>query len=762
MFRRARFALFFVGGCMAASAAFAQAIPRVGYVFPAGGQQGTSFEVIFGGQYLDGVSTAVVSGEGVQAELIEYVKPITQGTANKLRDELKELLAKKAAAQGGKKGDNKDGPKPQWTEADAKRVAEIQKRLATFVRKPANPTISETVTFKITAAPNAAPGDREIRLKTALGLTNPLVFQIGQLPEVSEKVERKQPLSKYTKYVPKSKSSSNRPDFLDVAIPAVVNGQIMPGEVDLYRFKATKGQRLVIAAAARRLIPYLPDGVPGWFQATLALYDAEGNELAYDDDFRFDPDPVLFVKIPADGEYLLEIKDSIYRGREDFVYRIAIGEMPFVTSVFPLGMREGAKTGFSLKGWNLPSSKWSPKDSDVSAGVHELTVSKNRFVSNRMPFAVDALAELPEKEPNNDRTNAQRVELPIIVNGRIQEPNDVDVFSFQGRAGQQIVAEVNARRLNSPLDSVLQLTDATGKLLAANDDRPDNKGSGLVTHHADSYLAATLPADGVYYLQIGDTQHQGGPDYAYRLRIGPPMPDFDLRIVPSSVNARMGTPSPVTVYALRKDGFSGPIDLTLKDAPAGFSIQGGRIPAGQDQVRFTLIASSDKIEKPIVLQLEGRATVDGKSIARRAVPAEDMMQAFEFRHLVPAQEWVCSVTGQYKAKTMARVEGDMPVKIPIGGTASVQVTLSSSFSAKSQFSLFDPPDGMEIKEVKPTKQGAEIVLTCDAEKVKSATQGNLIVSASTKPTADKSKPKANKALPQTTLPAIPFEVIDKK
>jgi len=62
---------------------------------------------------------------------------------------------------------------------------------------------------------------------------------------------------------------------------------------------------------------------------------------------------VLSYEIPKDGDYLIEIKDSIYRGREDFVYRIALGELPFVTSVFPLGTRVDATTEVELKGWNL-------------------------------------------------------------------------------------------------------------------------------------------------------------------------------------------------------------------------------------------------------------------------------------------------------------------------------------------------------------------------------------------------------------------------
>ena len=141
---------------------------------------------------------------------------------------------------------------------------------------------------------------------------------------------------------------------MNITLPAIVNGQILPGGVDRYRFQARKGQQLVVAAAARELIPYLADAVPGWFQAALALYDAKGNELAYADDYRFHPDPVLHCEIPKDGEYVVEIRDSIYRGREDFVYRITVGELPFVTSIFPLGGPAGAQTTVELKGWNLP------------------------------------------------------------------------------------------------------------------------------------------------------------------------------------------------------------------------------------------------------------------------------------------------------------------------------------------------------------------------------------------------------------------------
>ena len=105
-----------------------------------------------------------------------------------------------------------------------------------------------------------------------------------------------------------------------------------------------------------------------------------------------------------------------------------------------------------------------------------------------------------------------------------------------------------------------------------NDDY-DDKGAGLMTHHADSLIAATLPADGTYYLHLGDVQHKGGAEYAYRLRISEPRPDFALLVVPSSINVRAGASVPITVYALRKDGFAGEIATHVEGRPEGIHLE---------------------------------------------------------------------------------------------------------------------------------------------------------------------------------------------
>jgi hypothetical protein len=762
---------------------------HIGYVYPAGGQQGATFEAVIGGQFLSGVNAVDVSGGGVQATMVELIQPISGKELNDLRIKMDGLLAKRAvvrndfrALQAFRSFKNAKTAKPDdaaqdeeleklkqkyagatWTAADDALVNEIRKKMSTAVRRPANPAISEIAVVRITVAADAAPGHRELRIATASVLSNPLAFCVGQLPEVSAKAaknitEQKSAIAK-TAIAPKNRAPSEE---LKVALPAVVNGQIMPGKVNRYRFAASQGQRLVIAASARELIPYIPDAVPGWFQATLAVYDVHGKELAYDDDFRFNPDPVLYFQVPADGEYIVEIKDAIYRGREDFVYRITIGELPFVTSIFPLGGPVGSQTKVEVTGWNLPATRLTVDNQGRQPGVYPLAEHNQEWTANPVPFAVDTLPECLEQEPNDQQAQAQQVQLPVIVNGRMGQPDDSDVFCFAGREGDEIVAEVTARRLNSPLDSVLKLTDASGKQLAQNDDCED-KGAGLTTHQADSLVRLALPADGTYYLHLTDMQHQGGPEYGYRLRISAPRPDFELRVVPSTINARAGGTVPVTVYALRKDGFADEIALSVKDAPPGFTLGGSQVPAKQDQVRLTLTVSATAPKEPLRLHLEGQATIQGREVTHPVVPAEDMMQAFAYRHLVPSKELKVAVAGRDFGRGSVRILSDSPTRIPVGGTARLRLSLPAGAPLdKLELKLSEPPEGISIQQVATSREGAEILLQSEADKVQPGQKGNLILTAAGKKSAAagaKPKPGKQKALPVFTLPAIPYEIV---
>jgi hypothetical protein len=290
-----------------------------------------------------------------------------------------------------------------------------------------------------------------------------------------------------------------------------------------------------------------------------------------------------------------------------------------------------------MNGWNLDKATLTPPPKTAGPGVYSVVAESGRFVSNALPFALNTLPECFDEESNNDPAHAQKVELPVIVNGRVDQPGDWDVFEITGKAGDTLVAEVTARRLESPIDSMLKLTDAAGKVVAFNDDHED-LGDGLNTHHADSYLMVELPADGTYYVHLGETTRAGGQTYAYRLRLSEPRPDFELRAVPSRLAFRSKGSASVTVYAFRKDGFSDDIRLSLEHPATGFSSSTVTLPAKADLVRFAARTSLRDTETPVSLSIVGRSKSEDCDASAKAVGAEDWMQAFLWRHLVPAAE----------------------------------------------------------------------------------------------------------------------------
>jgi len=771
------------------SIATAQQYPRIGYVFPAGGRQGSTFLVTVGGQFLGSwkgdyqidVLQAHFSGGGIQATVRKDIRHLNSKETQVLQDKLDQLRRK--------------GSKDVET---LKEMFELQikynRARSEFMRREAQPALADSVTLEVTLAADAEPGRRELRVETPRGISNPLTFYVGRLPEFIE--QESEPTFEAEDF---REGRIGPPPRIEtpITLPAVVNGQIIPcepymvhysserftpGTADRFRFEARKGQQLVIAAAARELIPYLADAVPGWFQATLALYDARGRQVAYDDDYRFHPDPVLLFQVPEDGQYMVEIKDAIYRGRPDFVYRMALGELPYITGVFPLGGPAGAATTVKLSGWNLPADTLTIDARDMTPGRRALSVRKGEMTSNTLPFSVDTLPECLEREPNDSTPAAQAVTLPGIINGRIDRPDDWDVFRFEGRAGQEIVAEVTARRLDSPLDSVLELFDAAGGRLAFNDDQED-KFDHLRTHHADSLIRFTLPADGIYDVRLGDAQCHGGPEHAYRLRLSEPRPDFELRVAPSCIHAITWRLNPFAVHVLRKDGFNGEIALRFKDDPFGLALSGGVVPEGQDQIRLTLAIAPLLSADPIRLGLEGRAMIDGKEVVRQAVPAEVMTQAFFYKHVVPANDLTLIPEDRTRYREEAaraaqedkpfpppaarrsfqspiEILSEQPVRIPVGGTVEVQVRLSWSRDGQIQVELSDPPEGITVASASWTERGLALVLRGDA-KAKPKLKGNLMANAFLQTTATERDGKTREVRNFIgPLPALPFKIVE--
>ncbi len=623
-------------------------VPRIGYVYPAGGQAGSTFEVIMGGQALDQPVGIVVSGEGVSAEIIEHDKVPSAQIVDDYRDKFRELRSEFEPLKGSSPGDAEALHKSvvsllEGAELDEKKIRLMWEydRRRNDPKQQLNTQIGEVVRVRVTVDSGAELGMRQWRLQTATGLSNPMRFVIGMHPERNEPEANRFDLLEYSGLAPAGSRTKERKTE-PITPPITLNGRILPGEVDEFTFHAKEGEKLVVSLQARNLIPYLADAVPGWFQTVVSLHDSRGKELAYADDYRFDPDPVIFYKIPREGDYQLRIRDSIYRGREDFVYRITMGELPFITGITPLGARAGSEVDLTFHGANLSEHHFPRYAVPKETGIVELTATGPGGRSNPISFHVEDMKEEAEREDNNRIGIANPVVYPSLINGNISVPGDIDFFKVEGRGGRTMSFEIFARRLGSPLDANLTVFDDDGKMIAYNDDY-ENPAAGLTTHHADSRITVTLPGSGRCFVRVSDTQNRYGYAHTYRLRVAEGVPNFALRATPASLNAKPGTSARLTVHVLRIDGFDGPVALRLKDAPEGFELRGGPVPPDKETVDVSIAVPYNETGLPVAIQVEGTAEIDGKTVVVDAIPAEDMMQAFAYRHLVPADRLLVDV-----------------------------------------------------------------------------------------------------------------------
>ena len=132
-------------------------------------------------------------------------------------------------------------------------------------------------------------------------------------------------------------------------------------------------------------------------------------------------------------------------------------------------------------------------------------------------MAVIAIGSLPEinaskKSSEGSAAQRQRVELPATLVGTIAAPGDTHDYSFEGKAGEELVFQVVASPIGSKLQSLLVLRDSSGKLLAE---------AGENENRQDAVLSYKLPEQGVYTVSITDREKGGGMDHFYRVNAGP-------------------------------------------------------------------------------------------------------------------------------------------------------------------------------------------------------------------------------------------------
>ncbi len=298
------------------------------------------------------------------------------------------------------------------------------------------------VRLEITVPADALVGRHAFRLRTPLGTTTLRTFWVGDVRESPE-------------------LESNDAAAQPLHLPVTVNGVLSKdSDVDHYSFDAKRGHQIVAEMVAAPLGSRL--------DSTIELLSTDGKLIASNQDYHGRVDAVVIHTIPRTGTYTLRVTDGLNGGSDRHFYRLTVGELPYVTSVFPLGTRKDASAPISVQGVHLgalPLGTPAPRPGDRDMAPLRVATS-GRPPLNQLQVALGRHPEVVEREGNNIIATAQPVAWPATINGRITSAAgtaDRDLFRFDARKGQQVVFTVAAERLGSPLDSVIEVLDAAGR-----------------------------------------------------------------------------------------------------------------------------------------------------------------------------------------------------------------------------------------------------------------------------------------------------------
>ncbi|HVF86951.1 MAG TPA: PPC domain-containing protein [Pyrinomonadaceae bacterium] len=304
-----------------------------------------------------------------------------------------------------------------------------------------------SVVIEVKVAEDAPPGRQTFRLGTTLGASTSRAIAVGYLPQAKE-----------------NEPNNNLAEARQISLPATAAGMIgAVGDKDVYAFEAVAGQELVFEVVAATLQSPL--------DSTLELLDAAGRVIAANEDFDNRTDSLLAYKFPTGGKYFIRVSEALTGVKKGSFYLLNVGELAFVTSIFPLGAQKGTTAEFSVQGHNLHGlgklNFNSPESALWGERVNVPVTLREGELWNRVRASVGAHPEVMEAEGNDDLRTAQTLTLPATVNGHISpgkgSAQDKDFFKWTAKRGQQISISVAAQRLGSALDSYIEILDAKGK-----------------------------------------------------------------------------------------------------------------------------------------------------------------------------------------------------------------------------------------------------------------------------------------------------------
>jgi len=485
----------------------------------------------------------------------------------------------------------------------------------------------DRITLEIELAPGTPPGLHNWWLVTDHGVSAKGVLATDHLPQ---------------------KPFADKVDSLPVALHGTISGS----QVREVTFPGKAGQELICEVEAQRLDgklrPVLKLLGPGntllkWTQPLLALRG----------------DTRLELKLPADGEYRLQLHDLQFAapGNSNY-FRLKLGQWTYADLAFPATVQRGASAEVQLVGRAGESRTVSlPALGNATAMPAPWADAK----SASGPQAVVWLSDLPELVENRTGSTPQALPvLPVAVNGRLSQAGEADAYTLTVTPESEVDVAIFADSLGSPIDAELELRDLKGARLALNDDftsRPDPRLTYKVPKNVTNIVAV-----------VRDVNANGGPRCLYRLQAtlkSTNTAGFTLLALEDSHTLAAGRAGVFKIEA-KREGYDGPIELAFDALPAGVKLSGQTIPAKATATLLTLL-SGDQPLPPLITTLHGKAK------------DRDVLARSESASLGKFQPWLendLALAGAAKSEiefSVAWGKDAATNSIPLGGKLSLPV-----------------------------------------------------------------------------------------
>ncbi|MFI5459108.1 MAG: peptidase [Isosphaerales bacterium] len=467
---------------------------------------------------------------------------------------------------------------------DAQEIIYYQAGITTVSLKKVD---DNNVKARIKIAPDCLLGLHDVRVRTATGLSELRTFSVGNLKEINE-VE------------PNNDFKAPQPIAMNVTVTGVADNE----DVDYFVVEAKKGERISAEVEGLRL------GLSE-FDPYVAIMNSKRFELGASDDAALIwRDGFTSIIAPEDGKYIIQVRESAYAGNGGCIYRLHVGHFPRAKAIMPAGAKPGET--LSVRWIGDPAGETTSTVKLPPAYERDFGIQRQDdkgFSPYPNAFRLTPLGNVIEKEPNDDQAHATPFEAPMALNGIIEKPGDTDQFVFKATKGQVFDIQCYARRIRSPLDSVMYLGKKGGGALVGADD----------SFGPDSFFRFQAPETAEYVIWVVDHLGKGGPDYFYRIEVTPVVPRLTMTTsaeqIPlgtgvMSVAVPKGNRQAMLIYGNRAD-FGGDLNVGVSGLPAGVTVLAPTIVASQTVVPVLFSAKPDAPLAAALAQVSGKP-VDAK------------------------------------------------------------------------------------------------------------------------------------------------------